>query len=102
MLKLLFKKQIRIELLIEDYLGALEQTQNNFREAMNSCIDDSVCHKFESKADDIRDEIKAMMYGNTLILDSRGDNQRHIVFIGLSFDKFWVPQHMVYKAFPAL
>ncbi len=85
MLKLLFKKQIGIELLIEDYLGALEQTKNNFRQAMNSCIDDSVCHKFESKADDIRDEIKAMMYGNALILDSRGDNQRHIVFIRLSF-----------------
>lgn len=50
---------------------------------MNSCFDDSVCHefdflieqahKFESKADDIRDEIKAMMYGNALIPYSRGD-----------------------------
>ena len=83
MLKFLFKKQLQIESLIYDYLDNLKMTEQNFHEALNSCLKNGVCgdfdflikqtHKFESKADDIREEIKAVMYGKALIPESRGD-----------------------------
>lgn len=83
MLSFLFKKEHRVEALIYDYLDNVERTQENFLKALNACIDNPFCenfeffidrtHKYESKADDIREEIKTMMYGKTLIPDARGD-----------------------------
>jgi predicted phosphate transport protein (TIGR00153 family) len=58
-------------------------TTQHFSEALNSCLKNGLygdfdflikqTHKFESKADDIREEIKAVMYGKALIPESRGD-----------------------------
>ncbi len=81
--KLLFKKEDRLESLIYDYLKALEQTEEYFLKAFETCLASPHCeafhflinqtHKAESKADDIREEIKSIMYGKALIPDSRGD-----------------------------
>ncbi|MCJ7775597.1 MAG: DUF47 family protein, partial [Desulfobulbaceae bacterium] len=83
MLKFFFKKQRQIESLLYDYLDNLKMTERHFSEALNTCLKKGVCsdfdfltkqtHKFESKADDIREEIKALMYGKALIPESRGD-----------------------------
>jgi len=83
MFRFLFKKEHRVESLIYDYLDTLKLTQDNFSEAMSVCLVDPQCanfdflieqtHKFESKADDISEEIKSMMYEKVLIPDSRGD-----------------------------
>lgn len=83
MLKIFFKKQLQIESLIYDYLDNLKMSVQHFSEALNACLKDGVSsdfdfltkqtHKFESKADDIREEIKALMYGKALIPESRGD-----------------------------
>jgi len=83
MLRIFFKKQLKIESLIHSYLSNLKMTQQRFNEALNTCMEDSgrehfdflaeQTHKFESKADDIREEINAMMYGKALIPESRGD-----------------------------
>ena len=50
---------------------------------MDTCLNSGVCdefsflieqtHKFESRADDVREEIKTLMYGKALIPESRGD-----------------------------
>ena len=78
-----FKKQQQIESLIYSYLDNLKMTKERFAEALDTCLDSGVCnhfdflieqtHKFESKADDIREEIKTLMYGKALIPESRGD-----------------------------
>jgi len=83
MLSFLFKKEQRVEALIYEYLDTVEHTQANFLKAFTSCIENPFCenfeffiertHKYESKADDIREEIKAMMYSKALIPDARGD-----------------------------
>jgi hypothetical protein len=72
-----------LQSLIYDYLETLKRIQDNFWRAITTCIEKPCSedlafltgqtHKFESKADDIREEIKAMMYGKTLIPESRGD-----------------------------
>ncbi len=83
MLSFFFKKEHRVESLIFEYLETVERTQDNFLKAFGACIDNPMCenfefflertHKFESKADDIREEIKALMYSKALIPDARGD-----------------------------
>jgi len=84
MLKFIFKKQHQVELLIYNYLDNLRKTQEHFSNALNSCLEaGGFCdnfdflreqtHKFESRADDIREEIKTLMYGKALIPESRGD-----------------------------
>ena len=83
MFKFLFKKEHRVESLIYDYLDTLKLTQSNFSKALTVCLEEPQCenfeflieqtHKFESKADDIREEIKSMMYEKALIPESRGD-----------------------------
>ncbi len=81
--KFLFKKEDRLENLIYDYLDALKQTEEFFLKSFESCLESAhsqtfdfltnQVHKAESKADDIREEIKSIMYGKALIPDSRGD-----------------------------
>ena len=79
----LFRKQSQIESLIYSYLDSLRMTQTRFSEALGLCLDHSTdgtftflteqTHKFESKADDIREEITTLMYGKALLPESRGD-----------------------------
>lgn len=83
MLKLFFKKQMQVEALIYKYLDRLRMTQRNFSRALNNYINinkkaefdflTEQTHKFESEADDIREEIKSLMYSKALIPESRGD-----------------------------
>lgn len=84
MLKSLFKKENKIESLIYEYLETLALSQESFLNALNACfLSGTTCedfdffvgqtHKYESKADDIREEINNMMYGKVLIPDARGD-----------------------------
>lgn len=84
MLSYLFKKQSQVENLIYDYLDTLKSTQKSFLTALEACLlNGAYCenfeyliiqtHKFESKADDIREEVKSLMYEKALIPESRGD-----------------------------
>lgn len=84
MFNFLFKKEQHVESLIYKYLDMLKLTQKSFLNALEACmLKGSFCehfgfliiqtHKFESKADDIREEIKTLMYGKALIPESRGD-----------------------------
>jgi predicted phosphate transport protein (TIGR00153 family) len=82
-LNFFFKKQRLIESLLYRYLDTLRTTEKHFVEALDTCLNDGVCqhfdflieqtHKFESKADDIREEINNAMYGKALIPESRAD-----------------------------
>ena len=86
MFNFLFKKQNRVETLIFEYMDTLKLAQESFLKALNACIEDHVCenfdflitqtHKYESKADDICEEINNLMYSKALIPDSRGDIMR--------------------------
>ena len=83
MFKFLFKKEQQLESLIAQYLENLSRTQEHFVKAMDTCLDEGLCgefaflieqtHKFESKADEIRDEINYLMYSRALIPESRED-----------------------------
>jgi len=83
MLEFFFKKERQLESLIYSYLENIGKTQNHFVKAMNIClkegISDDFCflidqtHKFESRADDLRDEINELMYRRALIPESRED-----------------------------
>lgn len=83
MFKFFFKKQRHIESLIFAYLNNFRITRRMFADAFNICKSDPTCgdfdfltnqtHKFESKADDIREEINELMYGKALLPESRGD-----------------------------
>ncbi len=83
MFEFLFKKERQVESLIYQYLDTLQSIQENFVNALFTCMETPHCenfeflikqtHKYESKADDIREEIKSLMYGKALIPDSRGD-----------------------------
>ncbi|MFH0812525.1 MAG: DUF47 family protein [Pseudomonadota bacterium] len=83
MFNLFFKKQRQIELLIYRYLDNFRLAQKFFAEALDTYIREFVSgnfdfltvqtHKFESKADDIREEINELMYGKALIPESRED-----------------------------
>ena len=83
MFSFLFKKEHKVELLIEEYMDCLKMTGKSFLKALNACVDDEHCenfdflitqtHKYESRADDICDTINDMMYSKALIPDARGD-----------------------------
>jgi len=84
MFNLFFKKERLVEKLIYGYLKALKLSQENFSNALNACLLSSAycenfdffikqTHKFESKADDIIEEINNLMYGKALLPESRGD-----------------------------
>jgi len=83
MFNFLFKKEQQLETLISQYLENLSRTQEHFVKAMDTCLDEGLCgefaflieqtHKFESKADEIRDEINYLMYSRALIPESRED-----------------------------
>ncbi len=83
MLKFFFKKEQQLETLIYSYLENLENIQQNFAKGLNLCLDVGNCedlnfladqtHKFESRADDILEEINQLMYSKALIPESRED-----------------------------
>jgi predicted phosphate transport protein (TIGR00153 family) len=83
MLSFLFKKERQLEELIYSYLENLGMTQEHFVKAINICLKEGVsddfcflmeqAHKFESRADDIRDEVNELMYSRALIPESRED-----------------------------
>ncbi len=83
MFNFLFKKEKQVQVLIFNYLDTLKLAQDNFTKALDSCLEGGCrteadffidrTHKYESKADDIREEIKSLMYGKALVPDSRGD-----------------------------
>ena len=83
MLSVFFKKERQLESLIYNYLENLGMIQNHFVKAMNIClkagVSDDFCflmdqaHKFESRADDLRDEVNELMYRRALIPESRED-----------------------------
>ena len=87
MLRKFFKKQYQVQVLIMEYLEALKMTQENFALALDACLtDDQACedfdflsdetHRFESQADDVREQIKTLMYDKILLPESRGDIMR--------------------------
>lgn len=84
MFNFLFKKEHHIERLIYAYLDNIKLSQESFANALQECfLHGEKCenfefflrqtHKYESKADDVREEINDLMYGKALIPDSRGD-----------------------------
>jgi predicted phosphate transport protein (TIGR00153 family) len=83
MFSFLFKKESQLDTLIFQYLENLTRTQEHFVKAMETCLDEGVCgqfsflidqtHKFESKADEIREEVNLLMYSRALIPESRED-----------------------------
>ena len=83
MFKFLFKKEQQLESLITQYLENLTRTQEHFVKAMDTCLDEGLCgefaflieqtHKFESKADEIKEEVNVLMYSRALIPESRED-----------------------------
>lgn len=84
MFKFLFKKEHHVERLIYAYLDNIKLSQESFGNALQECfLHGEKCenfefflqqtHKYESKADDVRQEINDLMYGKALIPDSRGD-----------------------------
>jgi predicted phosphate transport protein (TIGR00153 family) len=83
MLTFLFKKERQLESLIYSYLENIGMIQKHFAKAMNICLKEGVsddfsfcmdqAHKFESRADDLRDETNELMYSRVLIPESRED-----------------------------
>ena len=83
MLNFFFKKELQLEKLIYNYLENLGMIQKHFVKAMKICLKDGICddfhflieqtHKYESRADDLRDEINELMYSRALIPESRED-----------------------------
>jgi len=82
-MKFLFRKQRQVQILVDRYLETLRLVQQSFYQAINSCLDTDCreefmvmadeTHRFESKADDVREEIKTLMYSKVLLPESRGD-----------------------------
>jgi len=82
-----FRKQHQVQVLLFKYLEALKLTQRHFSLALETCLTDSKAfgdfgfltnqtHRFESQADDVREEIKTLMYEKVLLPESRGDIMR--------------------------
>ena len=104
MFKFLFKKQHKLENLIFEYLDTLQNSRNSFDDAMRSCVLNGVMcadfdfhiqqtHKYESRADDIREEIVGLMYGKALIPESRGDILGLLATLDLIPESF---EHILY------
>jgi len=83
MLRKLFKKEYRIESLIDSYLERLKRAMEHFQQGVTVYFEKGFSqefdalleqtHKAESTADDIRYEIETLMYSKALLPESRGD-----------------------------
>lgn len=87
MFKIFFRKQHQVQVLLFKYLEALKLTQRHFSLALETCLTNDKAfgdfgfltnqtHRFESQADDVREEIKTLMYEKVLLPESRGDIMR--------------------------
>ena len=98
MFKFLFKKERQVQELIFQYLDNLKKTQEHFEKAMDCYFDYGLgencdfliaqTHKFESRADDLRNDIIEMMYSKVLIPESRGDIFRLLESLDLILNHF--------------
>ncbi len=98
MIKFLFKKERQFQELIFKYLDNLKKTQEHFEKAMDCYFDFGLgencdfliaqTHKFESRADDLRNDIIEMMYSKVLIPESRGDIFRLLESLDLILNHF--------------
>ncbi len=84
MLHFLFKKQKRVEKLIEEYVCSLETAQEMFLQSMEDYLKTGRCsptfevlaaetHKAESRSDDIQEKIVNLLFEKALVPDLRGD-----------------------------
>ncbi len=84
MLRFLFKKQIALEELLQDYIRSVRRAQDSFLDAMETYFRTGKCcsdfsflveetHKAESRGDDIHEKIIMLMYEKALIPEFRGD-----------------------------
>jgi uncharacterized protein len=83
MFRFFFKKENQVEKMIFAYLENFHLILEHFNQALVSCIARKRCeefdfltdqtHKYESKADDIMNEVNNLMFSKALIPDSRGD-----------------------------
>lgn len=84
MFQFLFKKQIALEGLLNEYLHAVETAQESFFHAMETYFETGKCcpdfeflvgetHKAESKGDDIQERITGLLLKKALIPEFRGD-----------------------------
>ncbi|WDP92357.1 MAG: DUF47 family protein [Desulfobacter sp.] len=117
MFKLFFQKEKKVEKLIYAYLENFNLSCEAFQKAIFSCINDPYCeefnflknqtHKYESKADDIKNELNNLMYGKILIPDSREDIMRLILALDkipgimetvlsmIKYQHLLLPNHMI-------
>jgi predicted phosphate transport protein (TIGR00153 family) len=82
-MRFLFRKQRQVKELVDRYLDHLRKIQETFTRAMETCLDTDCqddfialvdeTHRIESRADDVREEIKTLMYSKVLLPESRGD-----------------------------
>ncbi|MBT7262239.1 MAG: DUF47 family protein [Desulfobacula sp.] len=89
MFQFLFNKENRVEKLIFQYLDSFHLVLDHFSRALATCITRHQCeefdflmdqtHKYESKADDIIDEVNNLMFSKVLIPDSRGDIMKMLI-----------------------
>ncbi|RLC32801.1 MAG: hypothetical protein DRH32_02320 [Deltaproteobacteria bacterium] len=101
----LFKKQQQIETLIFNYIENFRKTQKLFSDAFTSCKSDPFCsdfdfltkqtHKYESRGDDIRDEINDLMYGKALLPESREDIMRLLESVDKILGHFETILHII-------
>ena len=101
----LFKKQHQIQTLIFSYIENFRKTQKLFSEAFTACKTNPFCsgfdflakqtHKYESRGDDIRDEINDLMYGKALLPESREDIMRLLGSVDKILGHFETILHMI-------
>ncbi|MFH2202866.1 MAG: DUF47 family protein [Elusimicrobiota bacterium] len=81
-MSIFFKAEEKIRTMIDEYLTTVENCLKAFNTEITPCFEPgsgkllphrNKTHKFESKADDIRREIAMMLFGRTLLPESRGD-----------------------------
>lgn len=86
MLDFFFKKEEELKSLVYEYLKNVASIEAHFSRAMAIFLEQGMCddcgflteqtHKYESRADDIREEINLLMYRKALIPEAREDIMR--------------------------
>ena len=84
MFRFLFKKQQRVEKLLEEYVQSVETAREMFLQSMENYLQAGRCsptfevlaaetHKAESRSDDIQEKIVNLLFEKALVPDLRGD-----------------------------
>jgi predicted phosphate transport protein (TIGR00153 family) len=107
MFSFLFKKEQQLENLISQYLENLARTQEHFVKAMDIVLDQGICdhfrflidqtHKFESKADEIKEEVNVLMYSRALIPEFREDIMNLLEQVDCIPRIFELVLHLIYS-----